>query len=74
MVELMMDQCRDLDVLWNIIIMFSFGDSELFDADINEFLSVITFATAENIETVIVLATMLELLMSINQSRLSILK
>ena len=70
----MMDQCRDLDVLWNIIIMFSFGDSELFDADINEFLLVIIFATAENIETVIVLATMLELLMSINQSRLSILK
>ena len=70
----MMDQCRDLDVLWYIIIMFSFGDSELFDADINEFLLVITFATAENIETVIVLATMLELLMSINQSRLSILK
>ena len=70
----MMDQCRDLDVLWNIIIMFSFGDSELSDADINEFLLVITFATAENIETVIVLATMLELLMSINQSRVSILK
>ena len=70
----MIGHCRDLDLLSTIVILFLIGGSELFFADMNSFPFKVIFAAAEDTNIVILLAILLGLLMSTNQSLLLILQ
>ena len=70
----MIGHSRDLDLLSTIVILFLIGGSELFFADINGFHLKMIFAASEDIDIVILLAILLELLMSTRQLLLLILK
>ena len=70
----MIGHCRDLDLLSTIVILFLIGGSELFFADMNGFPFKVIFAAAEDTNIVILLAILLGLLMSTNQSLLLILQ
>ena len=70
----MIGHCRDLDLLSTIVILFLIGGSELFFADMNAFPLKMIFAAAEDTDIVILLAILLGLLMSTNQSLMLILK
>ena len=70
----MIGHCRDLDLLFTIVTLFLIGGSGLFFADMNGFSLKKVFAAAEYTDIVIMLAILLGLLMSTNQSLLLILK
>ena len=70
----MIGNCRDLDLLSTIVILFLIGGAELFFADMNGFPLKMIFATAEDTGIVILLAVLLGLLMSTSQSLLLIQK
>ena len=72
--ELMIDHCRDLDLLSTIVILFLTGGPELFFADMNGFPLNMIFAAAEDTDIVILQAVLLGLLISTIQSLLLILK
>ena len=66
--ELMIGHCRDLDLLSTIVILLFIGGSELFFADLNGFPLKMIFAAAEDTDILILLAVLLGLLTSTNQS------
>ena len=70
----MIGHWRDLDLLSTVVILLLIGGSELFFADMNGFPLKMIFAAAEDTDIVILLAVLLGLLMSTNQSLLLILK
>ena len=69
----MIGHCRDLDLLSIIVILFLIGGSDLFFADMNYFPLKMITAAAEDTNIVILLAILLGLLKSTNQSLLLIL-
>ena len=66
--ELMIDYCRDLDLLSTIVILCLIGSSELFVADKNGFPLKMILAAAEDIDIVILLVILIGLLMPTNES------